>query len=82
MTMHHITEILPDLEDMPDWAREAFEAGQFFDVAFKRVEKLEAAIVALEGYTSHFDICQVGLLEDSCTCGLNKLLKEQGDGER
>ena len=39
--MNHITEILPDLEDMPDWAREAFEAGQLFDVAFKRVEGLE-----------------------------------------
>jgi len=39
--MNHITEILPDIDKMPDWAKEAFEAGQFFDVAFKRVEKLE-----------------------------------------
>ena len=39
----HITEIVPDLDKMPDWAREAFLNGQFFDVAFKRVERLEAA---------------------------------------
>ena len=41
MSDKHITEILPDLDKMPDWAREAFEAGQFFNVAFKRVEELE-----------------------------------------
>ena len=45
--MNHITEILPELDKMPVWAREAFEAGQFFDVAFKRVERLEAENKAL-----------------------------------
>lgn len=44
MADNHITEILPDLDKMPDWAREAFLDGQFFDVAFKRVAKLEATI--------------------------------------
>jgi len=46
--MQHITKILPDLDKMPDWAREAFEAGQFFNVAFKRVEKLEKRIKSME----------------------------------
>ncbi len=39
-----ITEILPDLDKMPAWAREAFEAGTFFDSAFKRVVELEAKL--------------------------------------
>ncbi len=44
---NHITEIVPDLDKMPAWAREAFEAGQFFDAAFKRVAKLEAKLEAI-----------------------------------
>jgi len=54
MNGNHITEILPDLDKMPAWAREAFEDGQFFDVAFKRVERLELTI----------DRCAIYLKED------------------
>ncbi len=41
---NYITEILPDLDKMPEWARKAFLDGQFFAVAFKRVEGLEADV--------------------------------------
>lgn len=41
---NYITEIIPDLDKMPGWAREAFLAGQFFAVAFKRVAGLEETI--------------------------------------
>jgi hypothetical protein len=39
--MQHITEIVPDLDTLPEWAREAFHDGQFFAVALARVDKLE-----------------------------------------
>lgn len=48
----HITEILPDLDKMPAWAKEAFEAGQFFDVAFKLVGRLQRERdIAVKGIT-------------------------------
>ena len=86
----HITEILPDLEDMPDWAREAFEAGQFFDVAFKRVDKLEATLKALSELPdkwredSYLTVCcglevlKVNKMDkDDCADDLQAILKEQ-----
>ena len=53
MSDKHITEILPDLDKMPAWAREAFEAGQFFDAAFKRVVELEAKLDAVSDILCH-----------------------------
>ena len=40
----HITEIVPDLDTMPDWAQAAFLEGQFFRVALARVLELESAL--------------------------------------
>jgi len=37
--MTHITEIIPELDTMPDWFRDAFEEGQVFAVALTRVEE-------------------------------------------
>ena len=37
--MPKITEIIPD--DLPEWAAEAFDNGQFFRVAIERVATLE-----------------------------------------
>jgi len=37
----HITEIIPDFDKMPDWAREAFEDGQYFNVVAEKVKRLE-----------------------------------------
>lgn len=37
--MPHITEIVPS--DMPDWAKQAFDGGQFFNVACNAMRALE-----------------------------------------
>ena len=42
--MTTITEIVPDLDTMPDWFRDAFESGQVFSVALATVAELEAKI--------------------------------------
>ena len=41
MTTTHITEICPELDTLPAWAREAFHDGRFFRVALERVEAAE-----------------------------------------
>ena len=40
--MNKITEIIPD--NLPDWAQEAMDNGQFFKVAIKKVAELEAGL--------------------------------------
>jgi len=35
----NITEIIPD--DLPEWAKEAFDDGQFFKVVCERIKQLE-----------------------------------------
>ena len=45
--MNHITEIIPEMEDMPDWMKEAFDSGQFFAECRKKVDHLEYKIDAL-----------------------------------
>jgi hypothetical protein len=42
--MTTITEIVPDLDTMPDWFREAFEDGTVFSVALATVTELEAKL--------------------------------------
>ena len=39
-----ITEIIPDLNELPDWAREAFEEGQFFTAIGKKIKEHEMLI--------------------------------------
>jgi hypothetical protein len=51
--MNHVTEIVPDLDTMPDWARKAFEDGQFFRVALDRVKEMEGACNDLLDATGH-----------------------------
>lgn len=40
--MPNITEIIPD--DFPDWAQKAFDDGQFFRIAVRKVEELQKKI--------------------------------------
>jgi len=35
--VNHITEIIPDFDKLPDWAREAFKDGQYFTVVSEKV---------------------------------------------
>ena len=39
--MSHITEMMPNADKWPDWAKTAFEEGNFFEEAVRRVEDLE-----------------------------------------
>lgn len=41
--MNTITEIIPD--DMPEWAKQAMDEGQFFNVVCERLKELETALV-------------------------------------
>ncbi len=56
--MSHITEIVPELDKMPGWAREAFESGQFFHAAFTLVAELEGKLEAaeIENHKKHLKI--------------------------
>ncbi len=44
---NYITEIVPDLDKMPDWAREAFEAGQYFTVVSEKILAYETLITTI-----------------------------------
>ena len=37
--MNKVTEIIP--EDIPSWAQEAIDEGQFFRIAMEKVKELE-----------------------------------------
>ena len=39
--MTTITEIIPDREEWPDWAKEAFDSGQFFNVVNEMIGRME-----------------------------------------
>ena len=39
--MKTITEIIPDRKEWPDWAKEAFDSGQFFNVVDEKFEQLK-----------------------------------------
>ena len=72
--MHNITEIIPeDIFKDPDleWARIAFEEGNFFNVVVERIRKLERfrkaaeAMFADEIYAHvEYDAALVALTED------------------
>ena len=51
--VHHITEIIPDFDKLPDWAREAFEDGQYFAVVSEKVIAYEAKIKELQALVSN-----------------------------
>ena len=53
--VNYITEIIPDFDKLPDWAREAFEDGQYFAVVSEKVIAYEAKLEAAEK--------RVGILE-------------------
>ena len=40
--MNRIVEIFPD--NVPEWAQEAFDAGQFFRIAIARVQEAEGMV--------------------------------------
>ena len=44
--MDKITEIIPDdmLEKAPEWAKKAFDEGQFFRIALSRINDFESAL--------------------------------------
>jgi hypothetical protein len=54
MSTTHITEIVPDLDKMPKWAKEAFESGQFFVAALAKTAELQAKLDAAEKKLNHF----------------------------
>ncbi len=46
--INHITEIIPDFDKLPDWAREAFKEGQYHAVVSEKVIAYEAKLEAAE----------------------------------
>ena len=62
--MNHITEIIPEFKDMPEWAKDAFEDGQFFAAT---IDKLNAIKKECQAYqcdcgaclTSHCIACRI-----------------------
>jgi len=69
--MTHITEIIPDLDKLPDWARKAFEDGQFFNVVAKKIEEIEAAEAKLA------KVNEAVLPGDMATSILKTILKDK-----
>ncbi len=43
----HVTEIMMDMDKMPEWAQRGIEDGNLFSVAFERVSVAEAKIDAI-----------------------------------
>jgi len=52
--MDKIIEIIPD--EMPVWAKQAMEKGQFFNVALKRIDNLTDFAIWMTG--CGYDFCQ------------------------
>ena len=46
--MGKVIEIIPDLEQYPQWVRDAFDSGQLFTTLLNRVDELEARVEALK----------------------------------
>ena len=44
----HITEIIPDFDEWPEWAIDAFKSGQFFRGCLDKVAELEKEIERLK----------------------------------
>jgi len=44
----HISEIIPDLDKLPEWAIKAFEEGQYFTVVAKRIAELEHVLAKMD----------------------------------
>lgn len=42
--MVKITEMMPNADKWPEWAKKAFHEGNFFEEAVRRVEDLEAQL--------------------------------------
>jgi hypothetical protein len=57
--MQKITEMVP--ENMPNWAKDAFDKGQFFYIACDRVEKYEKVLKSIAMNTC-CDKCQEAAL--------------------
>ena len=75
--MPHITEMIP--KDMPEWAKDAIEDGQFFNVAAKAMNELDVLRAAMR------DIYEVWAGSDAFhaeTCSEDyqqRLIKEMTD---
>ena len=69
--MKHITEIVPELSTMPEWAEKAFKEGQFFTVALARVAELERNTTDDGGTMERIQARRIAKLEkqlESCRC--------------
>ncbi len=78
MTDTHITEIIPDLNDLPDWAREAFEEGQYFNAVDKKIKQVEAIREKVsELVTVYFEGCSADEFDDRMR-EIQKTIREQG----
>jgi len=60
--MSKITEIIPD--NIPEWAQEAMDNGNFFSVAIAKVESLEKEVKSLNDTLDNFGIVR-GLEPDT-----------------
>ena len=61
--VHHITEIIPDFSKLPDWAREAFEDGQYFAVVSEKVIEYEVKLEDAEKDLANYDMAEDFLIE-------------------
>jgi len=86
----YITEIIPDLDKLPDWAREAFEDGQYFNVVSEKVIAYEATIKELEkdlvNYEAELETAEYALDDandaaviDKGLAALEAIIKAQND---
>jgi len=57
-----ISEIIPELGTMPEWAEKAFEEGRFFHVALARVAGLEQRVTEVTHYAWLFAAALVVLV--------------------
>lgn len=48
-----ITEMIPDMLKMPEWARDSMKAGTFFNVSLRKVKHLENRLLRLEYRLKH-----------------------------
>jgi len=52
--MPKITEIIPDLDQLPEWLRDAFDEGQYFNMSIAAIKELESKLKKSEQNVEHW----------------------------
>jgi len=83
---NYITEIIPDRKDWPDWAKEAFDSGQFFTVVTKKMERIvvldEVSELINEWRTENRNWCDDSTLDgDDCANELDAIINRSKNDE-